>query len=363
MYLSSSKKNMIDLFYPNVNTKECLKELKGTLSSKWIGGGLKVELFEKRFAEYIKSPYAVAVCSGTAALHLAYALSGIKKGDEVITPVFTCAATNIPLLYLGAIPVFADIKDDMTIDPEDVKKKITKKTKAIIAVDMGGNRSDYKSLKKFGLPIIADMAQSLFYNPEAQYSCYSFQAIKFMTTGDGGAIVMKNKKDYKRAKMLSWYGIDKEKAGRDKYNREINFLGVTEIGFKYRMNAIAASLGLVGLKYVHKDLEHRNKLVKLYNELLKDIEGVDVIDNSDSSKWLYMIKIKNRKKFFKDMYEAGIEVHMSHVRNDNMIIFKPYKNHCPNMDRIENHYICLPLNITVSEKDIGYICDTIKKNI
>jgi len=296
------------------------------------------------------------------ALHLAYILAGIKEGDEVIVPVFTCAATTIPLLYQGAIPIFTDTKDDMTIDPEDVKRKITKRTKAIIAVDMGGKRSDYKALKKFGIPIIADMAQSLFYNPEAQYSCYSFQAIKLFTAGDAGAIVMKNKKDFDKAKRLSWYGIDRNAARKEKYNREINFMKVSEVGYKYQMNEISSCLGLVGLKNIDKDLKYRNELVDLYNELLQDVRGIKIIDNSDSSRWLYMIMVKNRKRFFEKMDKAGIEVHMSHVRNDDMAIFKKYKNDCPNMDRIEKHYICIPLHNKLSKKDVRYICDVIKKN-
>ena len=137
------------LFYPNIHKKDILKEIDDTLSTRWIGEGPKVKIFEQKFGEFLGARYPVAVNSCTSALHLAYLLAGAKKDTEVIAPVFTCSATIHAIMHTGATPVFADIKNDFTIDPKDVAKKITKKTVAVVAVDYSGKRCDYKELKKF----------------------------------------------------------------------------------------------------------------------------------------------------------------------------------------------------------------------
>ena len=182
-------------------------ELLDTLNSRWIGQGPKVELFEKKFSEILGSKNKfIATGSGTDSLHLAYLLAGIKAGDEVITPVFTCTATNLPLLYEGATPVFTDIDPEtLNINFNDIEHRITKKTKAIVAVDYGGIPAKYDDLleicKKYNLKLIADCAQSIgskYKNLSAceyaDFTTYSFQAIKTITTSDGGMLSIKEPK-------------------------------------------------------------------------------------------------------------------------------------------------------------------------
>ena len=253
------------LFYPNIHKKDILKEIDDTLSTRWIGEGPKVKIFEQKFGEFLGARYPVAVNSCTSALHLAYLLAGAKKDTEVIAPVFTCSATIHAIMHTGATPVFADIKNDFTIDPKDVAKKITKKTVAVVAVDYSGKRCDYKELKKFGLPIIADKAQSLSYDKDADYNCFGFQAIKLMTTCDGGMLITKTKKDYDRAKRLRWFGIDRNKSFKEKNTREVAS-SVEEVGYKYQMTDVDACFGLAALKHIKADLKYRQKLVNSYNK-------------------------------------------------------------------------------------------------
>lgn len=348
------------LFYPNIHKEDILKELSNTLSGKWIGEGPKVKLFEQKFGEFLGADYPVMVNSCTAALHLAYILAGAKKGTEVITPVFTCSATTHAIMFTGAKPVFADIKDDFTIDPWDVSKKMTGRTVAIVAVDYAGKRCDYKALKRFGLPIIADKAQSLIYDKDIDYNCFSFQAVKSMTTADGGCLVTKTKNDCNRAKRLRWFAIDRESNTKENNTREV-IANVSEVGYKYQMNDIDACLGLAALKHIGDDLSYRKELVDVYNELLNGISGVEIVDNSDSSNWLYTILVDNRKKFFEEMNKHGIETSMAHARNDKVDIFKKFKNKCPKMDELEGKYVCLPLNPKITTKDVEKICKIIKK--
>ena len=347
------------LFYPNIHKEDILKEINHTLSTRWIGEGPKVKVFEQKFGEFLGAQYPIAVNSCTSSLHLAYLLAGAKKGTEVIAPVFTCSATIHAIMHTGATPVFADIKDDFTIDPKDVARKITKKTVAIVAVDYGGKSCDYKELKKFGLPIIADKAQSLSYEKDADYNCFGFQAIKIMTTCDGGMLVTKTKSDCERGKRLRWFGIDRNKSFKEKNTREVA-QSVDEVGYKYQMTDIDACFGLAALKHIKADLKYRQKLVDTYNKLLTDVDGVEVVDNSNSDNWLYTILVDNRNSFFDHMNKHEVEVSMAHARIDDVAVFNRHKNKCPNMDALESRYVCLPLNPKITVKDVEQICKIIK---
>jgi len=347
------------LFYPNIHKKDILKEINETLSTRWLGEGPKVKIFEEKFGEFLGCKYPIAVNSCTSALHLSYLLAGAKKGTEIIAPVFTCSATIHAILYTGAIPIFADIKDDFTIDPKDVAKKITKKTVAIVAVDYSGKRCDYNELKKFGLPIVADKAQSLQYDKDADYNCFGFQAIKLMTTCDGGMLVTKTKPDYDKGKRLRWFGIDRKKSFKEKNTREVAS-NVKEIGYKYQMTDIDACFGLAALKHIKKDLKYRQKLVDTYNRLLVGVKGIEIVENKGSDNWLYTILVDNRSEFFDLMNKNQVEVSMAHARIDDVEVFKKYKNDCPNMDALESRYVCLPLNPKITIRDVVQICKIIK---
>ena len=248
----------IPLFLPKIS-KSGISSVVQTLKTRWIGQGPKVDKFEKEFKKkFLKNKLdALAVGSGTDALHLAYLLAGIKKGDEVLVPVFTCTATNLPLLYIGAKLVFLDIDlQTMNINLENLEKKITKKTKAIVCVDYGGVPNDFSKLlkicKKYKLKLISDAAHSLGSKFLGKYACtyadfttFSFQAIKTLTTGDGGMLIIKNKKLFEKAKRLRWFGIDRSKKQLGIWKNDVR-----ELGYKYQMNDIAASLGLAGLKEI-----------------------------------------------------------------------------------------------------------------
>jgi dTDP-4-amino-4,6-dideoxygalactose transaminase len=188
--------------------KEAGKEISKLLQGDFIGQGKVVDEFEDEFCRVFKQAFAISVNSGTAALETAYDLIGLKEGDEVISTPLTCSATNIPLLRKGVNIVWADVLEDtLTIDPWDVRSKITEKTKAIVQVHLGGIKADVGEVQ---IPVVSDACQALgVFN--GTYTCCSFQAIKHITTGDGGMITMRSKEDYHKAKVLRWFGIDREK--------------------------------------------------------------------------------------------------------------------------------------------------------
>ena len=367
--LLETNKKSFPLFYPYVS-KKSLKSVADVLKTRWIGQGPLVDKFEDTFkAKFAKTNYCVAVGSGTDALHLAYILANIKKGDEVIAPVFTCTATNIPLLYIGAKIKFADIDPDtMNISIDHVKKLITKKTKAIIFVNYGGVPCDLIELnklkKKYNLNLIQDAAQSLGskvgkkdITEFADFTIFSFQAIKHITSGDGGMLTFKNKKFLEKSRRIRWFGIDREKKQGGTWENDI-----VEIGYKYQMTDVGARMLLDSMKDFSKIFAHRKKIFNIYKKELSKNENIKVIDTIDkklsNSFWLCTLIIKkDRIKLQNYLRKLKIETNQVHFRNDRYTIFKKFikKNIFPNMKKYENNYLVIPMNIKITTKDAYYI--------
>ena len=358
------KKKTVPIFYPHIpkNAKEAVSKV---LSSRWIGQGPLVDKFEKIFSKkFCDNQPVIAVGSGTDALHLAYILAGIKKNDEVICPVFTCTATNIPLLYIGAKIKFADV-DPLTlnISLDSVEKLITKKTKAIVFVNYGGIICDLRKLnklaKKHKIKLIQDAAQSLGakYKKKsitkfADYTIFSFQAIKHITSGDGGALVVKNKKIAHKASVLRWFGIDRPKKQGGTWENDI-----TEIGYKYQLTDLGASLLLESIKEFNFIKYHRNKIYKTYlrfinqNEKIKCIQSID--KNYQPVMWLFTILSKHKDILQKKLRDKLIETNQVHFRNDKYSIFKNFifNKKFKNMNKLENQYLVLPMHTKMNAND------------
>ena len=371
--LMKTNKGSVPMFYPHI-PKKTLKTLKKVFSGRWIGEGPLVDIFEKKFAEkFTKNLPCVAVGSGTDALHLSYLLAGIKKNDEVICPVFTCTATNIPLLYIGAKIKFADIDPDtLNISINHVKKLITKKTKAIVFVNYGGLPCDLEELNKIAkenkIKLIQDAAQSLgsTYKKKpiteyADFSIFSFQAIKHISSGDGGLLCFKDKKLLKLAKRIRWFGIDRAKKQGGTWENDIK-----EIGYKYQMTDIGASILIEALKEFKKISSHRKKIFNVYLKKLKNnkyIKIINKIGNFTHSHWIFTI-ITDRKDYLqKKLRVANIESNQVHFRNDRYSIFKKFiKNKkFPNMNLIQNKYLVLPLHTKMSISDAVKVANTVNK--
>ena len=362
------------LFYPYISKKSA-KNIKKKLDGRWVGQGPMVDTFEKKFKSIFgKNHSVIATGSGTDSLHLAYILAGLKKNDEVITPVFTCTATNIPLLYLGVKIKFADVDiNTMNISVESIKKLITKKTKAIVVVHYGGLPCDMNEIKKIAdkhkIPIIEDAAHALGakYNGKpigsiSDFTTFSFQAIKHFTTGDGGMLTIKNNKLESKAKRIRWFGIDREKKQSGTWANDVN-----EIGYKYQMTDISATLGYDSLQEFDKIISHRRKIYKIYLNLLSKNKKIKCIHDYDKKKyhgaWLFTILAENKDYIQKKLREHFIETNQVHFRNDKYSIFKKFikGQKFKNMDYLENKYLVLPLHHKVSVNDAKYICKLINK--
>lgn len=357
------------MFWPYV-PEEAIKAVSEVLRGRWIGQGPKVDAVEKKFSEQFDVPYPVTVNTGTSALHLALRLSNLEEGDEVITTPMTCTATNIPILYSKSKVVFADIqKQSMNIDPEDIKRKITSKTKAIMVVHWAGYPCDMTEInaiaKKYNLKVIEDAAHALgakykdkYIGTVSDYACFSFQAIKQITSIDGGMLTVKDENDYKRAKLLRWYGIDREFKGDIYWKYQIK-----EVGYKYHMNDVTATILDIQLDKLKNISKRRNEIADLYFEGLNNIPGLTLLERKsdrESGNWLFTIQVEKRDDFQKKLADSEIESHMVHVRNDICPIFGGKRQDLPVMNEVENKYISIPIHNHLTDEDINQVIKIIK---
>ncbi len=372
--IGSSPNNRIVLFYPHVPVTARVAARK-VLDTRWIGQGPRVDEFETMWTEkFAKPAKSIAVGSGTDALHLAYILAGVGEGDEVVTPIFTCTATNTPILYQKAKPVFADIKkDSLNVDPEDVARKITAKTKAIVCVDYGGLPADLDEFlaiaKKWNIPLIEDAAQAhgakykgKYIGSISDFTVFSFQAIKIIAAPDSGMLTIKNPQLEDKAKRIRWFGIDR-KAKQESLHQGIWAGDIWELGWKYQMTDIAAAMGIEALKIIDQTLAHHRELFEAYRKGLKGIPGIYFIGDDkihQSSCWLATVIVEHRDSLRAKLLQHGIESDPVHYRNDRYSIFGGRVDDCPNMDALEDKYLVLPKHFHLTVEDVGRICDIIR---
>lgn len=326
----------LKLFQPYVSWQAKWNVLK-VLGSGQLAEGPLVKQFEHEFSKQFNLTNVVAVNSGTSALELAYELAGINAGDEVITNVLTCTATNIPLVRRGAKIVFADIDRDLNVSINDIKKKITKKTKAIVFVHFGGNNNGLAELlrlcKAHSITLIEDAAQAVGsdYWGKGDYTCVSLQAIKTLTSGDGGFLITKRKEDYHAARRLRWFGYDREE------KQKKGDIDLKEAGYKYHMNDISAAIGLGNLAVFDKILAHKKTLNHIYSQY-----------GFACHAWLTVGFTTDYDLVKRTYARHDIEIGQHHYRNDKYTLFKKFKNKCPVMDWMEGRYFFVPNHMGVS---------------
>lgn len=339
---------MIKLFKPYVDWRAPFYVAK-VLFSGQLAEGPVVKRFEDEFSKKFNKKNVVAVNSGTSALELCYDLAGLEPGDEVITPVLTCTATNLPLARRRVKIVFADVNYQLNIDIEDVKRKITNKTRAVVFVHFGGNNYGLKELKRLckerGVILIEDAAQAVGsdYWGVGDYTAVSLQAIKTLTTGDGGIVITKRKRDAVAAKRLRWFGYDRE------LKQKKGDTDLKEAGYKFHMNDISAAIGLANLKGIDKVIAHRKKLEKRY----KDAGFVGGL-------WMMSKLTKDALQLKNELLRAGYQAGQHHYRNDKYTVFGGRQKFVI-MDQLEDVILHVPIHHKVSLGDVEEIIQICKK--
>ena len=352
-----------------------VSHLQDVFEDNFVGEGHMVKKFEDGLASTLGILNPVAVNSGTAALHLALIAAGVEEGDEVLLPAQTFVATGLVILMQKAKPVFVDINPYTgNMDPNKLQSKITDKTKAIMPVHWGGTPCELTAINRIadfaGLTVIEDAAHALgaLYRGKpvgtiSDYAAFSFQAIKHMTTGDGGALCCRDVEKANEVRRRRWFGIDRA-------NTQPSELGdrgydITELGYKYHMNNIAAAIGVGNLEHFTKRLQARRNIADFYIEQLDGIEGLELmrpdIHGSKSAYWLFPVLVERRNHFVKKMREARIPVSVVDRRIDRYSIFGGITPNLKGQEYFEEHQIHLPIHDGLSSQDIELIVNVIKK--
>lgn len=382
---------MIPLFKVFMS-KDVICPLNDVIMSGFITQGPKVDEFEASLKEFIGNPYILTLNSATAGLTLALRLLKDKdndnnwpgfdeKDDIVLTPALTCFATTASILANNVNIRWLDVDlNTSNIDMNDLKNKLSQKTKVIYLVHWGGNPVDLDSLKElqeyslqnFGFkPMIVEDCAHAFgaeYNGKKIGSnenicVFSLQAIKHLTTGDGGIITLPNEKLYERCKLLRWYGIDRDKRnykGKD-FRLEND---IVEYGYKFHMNDINATIGLYNLPHMNSILEKNRANAAYFDEHLKNNQGIKLMENNskcNSAYWLYSLRVLNGKKneFMEKMKEAGIMTSQVHNRNDINSCVNDYLEVLPNLDIMEKELVCIPVGWWLTNENLEHIVNSI----
>jgi perosamine synthetase len=352
---------------------DAYKKVEAVLESTFLSEGKLVKEFEKELSDNLGLLNPVAVNSGTSALHLALDLAGVKEGDEVILSAQTFVASGLAIIMQRATPVFADIRYETgNIDPGSIEDKITQRTKAIMAVHWAGYPSDMDEInsiaEKHDLKVIEDAAHALgaIYKERpigshSDFICFSFQAIKHLTTGDGGAVCCRKAKDAENGFVKRWFGIDRADSqpsilGEREYD-------IAELGYKYHMNDYAAALGLANMKNFKTRLQKRREIAKKYREAFKNISGITLFDypnDRESAYWLFGMHVRDRENFIIALKDKGITASVVHLGIDRNSIFGGKNMELANQRKFDATQINIPLHDGLSDDDVSCIIDSVK---
>jgi len=367
---------VIPVFRPTAGEEEA-NQVRRVLLSRWIGFGSETLSFEDEFSKHIGARYACATNSGTAALHLALVAAGVKRGDEVILPALTFVSCAHVVRYCGATPVFADVdRKYLTLDPTDLAEKITDKTKAVMAVHYGGNPCDLSRLvricKKEGIALVEDAAHAAgaLYRGRSVgtfgIGCFSFHAVKNLTTGDGGMITTEDKKVHEHLRKLAWLGITKTTWNRyGKTSAKGNWdYGVEEVGFKYHMNDIAAAIGRVQLKKLEASNRHRREIAKSYDESLSSEGWIELPEEREdcySSYHLYPIRVPERDRLIAQLARKGIATSVHYRPLYHHGPYRRYRTKLSVTDAEWSKLISLPMYPEIEQESLREIISAIKE--
>lgn len=360
---------MIPLVKTNIaDKKQLMPAIEQVLYSGYVAAGQAVKDFENDLRKYIGNPYVLALNSGTAALHIALSILNVGPGDEIISTPMTAEPTNTTIAITGAKVVWADVDYNTgLLSSTSIREKITNKTKAIMLVHYAGMVCDLEEInkisKEYNIPVIEDAAHAFgskfdgkIIGSNSRFTCYSFQAIKQLTTVDGGAIAFANEEDMKEAMKLRWFGLDRTVSRMEN--------DIKRAGYKYEMNNVTATIGRVQLENYPSIL---NKCVangKFYDRELAGVCGVTLIPyykKTEPSYWLYTMKVERRDDFIKMMEENGVTASPLHHRTDTHSVFKDSKCELPNMDKFYSEFVHIPCGWWVTETDRERIVAAIKQ--
>jgi len=362
----------MDFFHTHISRK-AVDFAAETLRSGFVSEGERVAQFEMELTRVLGLVRPVAVNSGTSALHLALEVAGIGPGDEVILPPQTFVSSGLAILMCGAKPVFADIQPlTGNLDPKSMRKHITARTKAIMPVHWGGYPCDMDEINAIGdehsLAIIEDAAHAIgaTYNGRpvgslSRFTAFSFQAIKHLTTGDGGTLCCLREEDYREARRERWFGIDRERDKTSVLGERV--YNLNRIGFKYHLNDLSAAVGLGNLLDLPVNLAKHREIARTYRENLEGVAGLKHLEyNTDrvSSYWIFTVLVDRRNDFVRALSARGVPASVVHQRIDRNRVFGGIKEDLSGQVFFDDRQISLPVHAGLSDEDVAHVIKAVQ---
>jgi dTDP-4-amino-4,6-dideoxygalactose transaminase len=372
----------INLFVPYFRNEEILEQINECLDKGWTGLGYKTNEIESLWKEYTGLPNAHFLNSNTSGLHLAIKiLKDANKwadDDEIITTPLTFVSSNHSIMYEGLKPIFADVDSFLCLDPLSVESKITKKTKAVLFVGIGGNAGQYSKIvelcKQHKLKLILDAAhmsgtkitnndEVVHIGQDADVTVFSFQAVKNLPTADSGMICFKNEDYDSLARKLSWLGIDKDTYQRtnDKGSYKWEY-ELVDVGYKYHGNSIMASMAIIGLKYLEEDNQRRREICSLYDKYFSGTKVKSVSmspETTVSSRHLYQIVVPERNKIMEYLNTQGVYPGVHYRDNTHYKMYNYGFGTCPKSHKVSEELISLPLHMRLTDEDVKYVAEKV----
>jgi len=373
----------IQVLKPKFHVEECLEEIRECLEKGWTGMGFKTVEFEEKWKEYTGHKNAYFLNSNTVGLHLAVKILKMQNnwndGDEIITTPITFVSTNHAIMYENMHPVFADVDEYLCIDPEDMERKITDKTRAVIFVGYGGRvgrlEEIIKLCKKHGLKLILDAAHMSGTKVNSvcpgtwdgvDVTVYSYQAVKNLATGDSGCICWADDTAADLTRKLAWCGIDKDTYARSNKGTYAWKYDIDYVGYKYNGNAIMAAIALVQLKYLDEENARRREIVSMYDEGFKNNPNIRVIPAShaeECSYHLYELAVPDREALLNKLAGLGINCGVHYRDNTEYEVYKYAQGTCPHAHEISQHLITMPLHMWLTDEDVKTIIEAVNTNV
>ncbi|MBP5551670.1 MAG: DegT/DnrJ/EryC1/StrS family aminotransferase [Bacilli bacterium] len=371
----------IQVLKPKFHVEECLDQVRECLEKGWTGMGFKTVEFEEAWKKYTGHKFAYYLNSNTVGLHLAVKIlkmsNGWNDGDEIISTPITFVSTNHAIMYENLKPIFADVDEYLCLDPVDMEKKISKKTKAVIFVGYGGRVGQLDKIiaicKKHNLKLILDAAHMSGTKVNGvcpgtwegiDVSVYSYQAVKNLATGDSGCICWADEASHNLTKMLAWCGINKDTYARSNKGTYAWKYDVDYVGYKYNGNAIMAAIALTQLKYLDEENERRREIVQMYNEGFKNNSLIKIIPApfaDECSYHLYELVVPDREALLDFLSSNDINCGVHYRDNTEYSVYKYGNGTCPKAHEISQHLITMPLHMWLTNDEVRLIIQKVNE--